>query len=112
MILLYLRIALFFGFVNYVYELANRWGGNSNNTRRYNAAAEVQKELQKHGFHECPYCYWSTRTRYEHLERSNSWCSAEAERSLNRQFDSMVGDQYDPYMDPNSFEGMPDRYMH
>ncbi len=85
MILVYLRIALFFGFVEHVYKLADRWGGNSNNTRRYGAAVGVQKELQKRGFHQCPFCFWSTRRWYDHLERGSGWCYTQSERSFKRQ---------------------------
>ncbi len=110
MILLYLRIALFLGFVDHAYKLSDRWGHTTNNVRRYNAAAEIQKELQKRGFHECPYCHWSTRKQDEHLENRNGWCYAEAQRNLKREMDSWLFD--DEYLDLDSLDGMPDRMVH
>lgn len=72
----YLRIALFFGFKSHVYNLSSRWGSTAfEMPRRYNAAWEIQKDLLKRGYFECPSCKWATEIRDEHFLRSKTFCS-------------------------------------
>lgn len=74
----YFRIALFLGFKAHVYNLSSRWGSTTNKMpRRYGAAWEVQKDLLKRGFHECPSCHWATRNLHEHYLEAD-YCFEEA----------------------------------
>ncbi|GEM_PF-6851987 len=76
----YLRISLFFGLKNHVYNLSDRWGRQSKNSRRYGAAWEVQEDLIfLYEYPACPYCYWAVKTRDEHII-AGEYCYEEANR--------------------------------
>jgi hypothetical protein len=82
----YLKVALFFGFTDYVYNLSSRWGSfTGKNPHRYNAAWEIQKDLLKRGFHECPSCLWATREEDEHINRGEGYCYEQTVEVVNHQ---------------------------
>ena len=73
----YLRTLLFFGFIDYVYKLSYSWGSSSKispASLRYNAVWVIQDNLFKLGFHKCPYCFWATRTKDEHILSREGYC--------------------------------------
>lgn len=48
----------------------------------YGASWSIQAQLLKHGYHECPSCYWATKDSCEHLVRDGycgeDWLNREA----------------------------------
>jgi hypothetical protein len=89
----YLRIALYFGYKDYVYELSNKWGSLPKNGRRYGAAAKIQVALFDQGSWSCPQCYWATRIKNEHILKGEGWCYEQdlEERGIQRQKAFLVG---------------------
>ena len=69
----FLRILLFFGLDDFVYDLSYRWGRTMYH-RRYNAAWQVQKDLVAGKFLNCPSCGWAVRTVDEHILRGYDSC--------------------------------------
>ncbi len=70
----YLRIALFLGFKEYVYTLADRWSAIPKNCWRVEVAWDIQKNLLDRGYFECSSCFWAMKTRDEHIATGKGYC--------------------------------------
>ena len=105
LIYVYLRIALFFGLKDHVYNLSGGWVSSANMKmpRRLNAAWMIQEALIKqHGYFECPFCCWATKTQDEHIKKGEGYCY---EQSCGN-----PGIPWDQESDPQlAYEKMPDR---
>ena len=102
----YWRTLLFCGFANYVYELFNYWRTIGFGKRRYEAAYKIQKDLiLKHGFHECPHCFWATRELDEHVTMGEGWCYEQSRGNPGVSWD----EEPDPVL---AYQKMPDRFDH